>query len=81
MLSVLVRLMLKSFLTNTLTKEQGLYVKEVKSMVSVIFCNWIFILFLVSFVLNLYLFDELKNKKLQNKNAYRNRRSGNRFIS
>lgn len=71
----------KSFGTNTLTKEQGLYVKEVKSMVSVIFCNWIFILFLVSFVLNLYLFDELKNKKAQKKNVYGNRRSGNRFIS
>lgn len=50
-------------------------------MVSVIFCNWIFILFLVSFVLNLYLFDELKNKKAQKKNVYGNRRSRNNFIN
>ena len=58
-------------------------------MVSVVFTNWVFILFLVSFVLNLYLFgelknyllDELKNKKAQKKNAYSNRRSGNHFIS
>lgn len=32
-------------------------------MVSVVFTNWVFILFLVSFTINLYLFDELKNKK------------------
>lgn len=50
-------------------------------MVSEVFCNWVFILFLVSFVVNLYLFDELKQKKLQKKNVYGNRRSRNNFIN
>lgn len=50
-------------------------------MVSVIFCNWVFMFFLVSFAINIWLFDELKNIKAQKKNAYRNRRSRNHFIN